>query len=107
MDKKEAIPEISSQEFQAELLRCCEQQDKIIECYQLLLEYNKKAEEINRKKRKQLFIDSVILILWLIWGTSSFSKTMPSQKYVSANLRHRKKHKKPPTTSRKRALAVL
>mgnify|MGYP000568496270 CR=1 FL=1 len=66
MDKKEAIPEISSQEFQAELLRCCEQQDKIIECYQLLLEYNKKAEEINRKKRKQLFIDSVILILWLI-----------------------------------------
>ena len=66
MDKKEAVPEISSQEFQAELLRCCEQQDKIIECYQLLLEYNKKAEEINRKKRKQLFIDSVILILWLI-----------------------------------------
>ena len=66
MDKKEAIPEISSQEFKAELLRCCEQQDKIIECYQLLLEYNKKAEEINRKKRKQLFIDSVILILWLI-----------------------------------------
>ena len=66
MDKKEAIPEISSQEFQAELLRCCEQQDKIIECYQLLLEYNKKAEEINRKKTKQLFIDSVILILWLI-----------------------------------------
>lgn len=66
MDKKDAVPEISGQELQTELLRCCEQQDKIIECYQILLECNKKAEEINRKKRKQLFIDSVILILWLV-----------------------------------------
>lgn len=66
MDKKEVVPETSSQELQAELLKCCEQQDKIIECYQLLLECNKKAEEINRKKRKQLFIDSAILILWLV-----------------------------------------
>lgn len=66
MDKKDAVPEISGQELQTELLRCCEQQDKIVECYQLLLECNKKAEEINRKKRKQIFIDSVILILWLV-----------------------------------------
>lgn len=56
MDEKEIPPEF----------RNLEVENQIIECYKLLLEYNKKAEEINKKKRKQLFIDFAILILWLI-----------------------------------------